>query len=146
MYRLCLLSSCTVTGHIQVRLLSPVLKETLIMRNSSIVLSVIGLSILVFGLITAQLVENQQVASIALLVSVAVVGVSTLVCGFSLDSDLQKQKNRIDITNELESIWKRFDSVDREIFDENERTHRWVSQEFNAINRQLDECSVKNRK
>ena len=116
------------------------------MRNSSIVLSVIGLSILVFGLITAQLVENQQVASIALLVSVAVGGVSTLVCGFSLDSDLQKQKNRMDITNELESIWKRFDSVDREIFDENERTHRWVSQEFNAINRQLDECSVKNRK
>lgn len=116
------------------------------MRNSSIVLSVIGLSILVFGLITAQLVENQQVASIALLVSVAVIGISTLVCGFSLDSDVQKQKNRRDITNELESLWKRFDSFDREIFDENDRTHRWVSQELDAIHRQLDECSIKNRK
>lgn len=115
------------------------------MRNSSIVLSLIGLSILVFGLIASFVVKNQQVASIAVLASVAIFGISGLLTSFASPSPTKILQDEYNDEQQISSIWQRIHDLKDECNKSSDENSRWYQNELDALYTRLDDLESKRK-
>jgi|LauGreDrversion4_2_1035121.scaffolds.fasta_scaffold27991_8 hypothetical protein len=115
------------------------------MRNSSIVLSFIGLSVLVFGLITSFIVKNQQVATMAVLASVVLFGVSGLLTTFGTPSSEQILENEFNQNSEMNSIWERIRDVQNQCNRGNDDNYRWYQNELDSLYTRLEDLEQKKK-
>jgi hypothetical protein len=116
-----------------------------IMRNSSIILSIIGLSVLVFGVIASQWVKNQQVVDIATLFGVGLIGVSSLLGVLSTPSEAQTLDKEHTYNEDYRVVWDRLKEIKNECEDTSANTNRWYDTQLDDIYRRIDELETKRK-
>ena len=109
------------------------------MRNSSIILSIIGLSVLVFGVIASQWVKNQQVVDIATLFGVNLLGV------LSTPSEAQTLDKEHSYNEDYRVVWDRLKEIRNECEDTSANTNRWYDTQLDDIYRRIDELETKRK-
>jgi len=115
------------------------------MRNSSIVLSIIGLSVLVFGVIASQWIKNQQVVDIATLFGVGLIGVSNLIGILSTPSEAQTLDKEHSYNEDYRAVWDRLKEIRNECEDTSANTNSWYDTQLEDIYRRIDELETKRK-
>lgn len=115
------------------------------MRNSSIILSIIGLSVLVFGVIASQWVKNQQVVDIATLFGVGLIGVSSLLGVLSTPSEAQTLDKEHSYNEDYRNVWDRIREVKNECEDISANTNRWYDVQLDDVHRRLEDLESKRK-
>jgi hypothetical protein len=115
------------------------------MRNSSIVLSIVALAVLVFSLIASHCVKNTQIIGVGSLICVGLIGVSVLLSTLSTPSEAQKRDEAHASSEEIRVIWDRFRSLEDEMNDINANTNRYYDQEITALHNRIDNVDSKRK-
>lgn len=115
------------------------------MRNSSIIVSIIGLSILVSGIIAAAITKNATVATVVALLSLALIGSAQLISTLSTpsESDILREQNYHD--DQIRAIYDRMRVVENECESSASNLTRLYDLEIDSIHRRIDECNTKRK-
>lgn len=115
------------------------------MRNSSIVVSIVALAVLVFSLIASQYTKNTQVVGVASLICVGLIAVSTLLCCLSTPSEAQKRDEAHYFNEEMRSVWERFRSIEDQMNDLNADSNRFYDQQIQEVHNRIDNLDSKRK-
>ena len=115
------------------------------MRNSSIVVSIVALAVLLFSLIASYYTKNTQVITVASLVCVGLIGVSTLLCSLSTPSEAQKRDEVYSFNEEMRSVWERFRFIEDQMNDLNTDSNRFYDQQIQEVHNRLDNLDSKRK-
>jgi hypothetical protein len=115
------------------------------MRNSSIVLSIVALAVLVFSFIASYYTKNTQVITIGSLVCVGLIAVSTLLCCLSTPSEAKKRDEAYSFNEEMRSVWERFRSIEDQMNDLNADSNRFYDQQIQEVHNRIDNLDSKRK-
>lgn len=116
------------------------------MRNYSIVLSVIGLSFIVFGAVMSFWITDPILAKSTILLHGVLTTVAILLVAKTIPSDAEKADEKNNRYNEYEAVWRKFEDLDDKIRVEITDLNRYVDAECTNLHRRIDDCEVSKKR
>jgi len=116
------------------------------MRNYSIVLSVIGLSFILFGAVMSFWISDPMLAKSIILLHGLLTTVAIILVAKTLPSEADKINCKNRQEEEFNSLWSRFDRTDDRISDDIDNVTRYLEKEIEMLHRRVDECENSRKK
>lgn len=108
------------------------------MRNFSIVLSILGFAFLLFGTVMSFWIADPALAKATTFIYGILITVSLFLVANSLPSAEDKLRCENSRDEHESSIWRRIEDVERNFYDEIERTNRRLDDASTDVFRELD--------
>lgn len=108
------------------------------MRNFSIVLSILGFAFLLFGTVMSFWIADPALAKATTFIYGILITVSLFLVANSLPSTEDKLKCKYSRDEHENTVWRRIEDMERNFYDESERTNRRIDEVNTDLFRELD--------